>query len=229
MSDETNTTTAGTAPTGYFDQYYSDRDFRFYSWLLAKVIERAEPGPILDLGAGAGFFVEAADRWGLDCCGVEASAEGVAIARRRYPPIRLEVGNLADPLPFDTGTFGCVLLNQVIEHLPVHVGRHTLGEVHRVLRPGGMVFITSPSRFNRAEREADPTHISLYTPSGLRETVKRAGFGGYVDMNVPLPIFGTSAIGRLAVRALWRLTRAERLSSTANCIAYKPSPSDGAT
>ena len=44
----------------YFEQFYSTRDWHFYRPLLALILGHSEPGPILDVGAGTGLFIELA-------------------------------------------------------------------------------------------------------------------------------------------------------------------------
>jgi SAM-dependent methyltransferase len=214
---------SGVAPTAYFAEYYSNRDWRFYKATLAQIVRHSEPGPILDIGAGAGFLVEAAVGWGMECWGIEGSAEGIAIARERCPGINLRQHLLSEPLPFGDNSFQTVMLNQVIGHLEADMGAAVIGEIRRVLRPGGMVYIASPSRFNRRERKADPTHRHLYAPLELEALLARKGFVGVVPLNYPLEVFGGSYILRGIAYGVLRLTGWQRLSGTANCIAFRPS------
>src|SRR6266851_1002275 len=145
----------------YYEQYYSSRDWRFYRGILWDVIRYSEPGPILDVGAGTGFIVEGFLRWGIDCTGIEGSKEAVDIARKRFPQANLLQHFLSDPFPFPDQMFQTVIMNQVIEHLEPTVVENSVAESYRVLRPGGMLYVTSPSKFNQYERNADPTHINL--------------------------------------------------------------------
>src|SRR5437763_12569881 len=95
----------GVGNTHYFTLWYSARDWRFYKDLLAELILKSDPGPILDVGAGTGLLVEGATRWGLDCCGLEGSLEALALAQARFPSIRLTHHLLSEPLPFDDNSF----------------------------------------------------------------------------------------------------------------------------
>src|SRR5262245_15117592 len=118
----------------YFEHHYGARDWRVYSDLLAFVITHSNPGPILDLGAGTGLFLDAAARWGLTCVGVEGSPDAIELARSRTPEIHLIHHILPEPLPFSTASFQTVLMNQVIEHLAPETAREVLDECYRVLR-----------------------------------------------------------------------------------------------
>jgi ubiquinone/menaquinone biosynthesis C-methylase UbiE len=213
----------GIAPAGYFEKYYANRDWRFYRRVLAIALELSEPGPILDVGAGVGFLVEAAQRWGLKCEGIDGSEEAVRIGRARFPDLRLRFHALSDPLPYGDESFQTVILNQVIEHLEAGLAEAVLDEIYRVLRPGGMALVASPSRFDRSPESFDPTHVRLYTPKELAELLGAAGFAGVQPFDSPRAFFGRSRLGTGLSTGILRLTGWQRLSASANCIAYKPS------
>jgi SAM-dependent methyltransferase len=50
----------------------------------------------------------------------------------------------SDRFPYEGGTFAVVLFCEILEHLPVDP-IHALAEIHRVLRPGGMLVLTTPN------------------------------------------------------------------------------------
>lgn len=76
---------------------------------------------------GGGFSV-----WGGDL-GPHARGQG-------FPRVELD---LRDPLPFETATFDGVLHAEGIEHLDAQVA--ALSEMARVLRPGGVLIVTTPN------------------------------------------------------------------------------------
>jgi SAM-dependent methyltransferase len=218
---------AGVGPAGYHETWYGAREWRFYRGIVADVVALSEPGPILDVGAGAGLFVEAARRWGLSCVGVEGAADAIALAERRCPGLALHHHLLSEPLPFPDASFQTAIWNQVIEHLEPGVAERALRESRRVLRPGGALLVYSPSRANRAERDADPTHVHLYAPAELRDLLLRVGFERIVARDAALEVFGRSRAGRLLAHALFRATAWQRLAATANCVAYAPGAAAG--
>ncbi len=212
----------GIASAAYFAQFYSSRDWRFYKRILSKIISVSDPGPILDCGAGCGYLVEACHRWGLKCVGLEGSEAGVKIARSRCPDIEIRQLHLSEPFPFENGFFTAAILNQVIEHLEPPVADNCVREIYRVLQPGGALLVFSPSRFNRRERLADPTHLNMYSPSELRSFLSSKGFIGITPADSFLHLLGDSRLALRIMSVLFRVVRWERLSATANCIAYKP-------
>lgn len=80
------------------------------------------------------------------------------------------------PYPFADGAFDAVILNHVIEHL-ADIPR-TIVEVHRLLRPGGQAWITTP-HFTAAHSWVDPTHrfhlsvqsFNAFTTQGLFDMI----------------------------------------------------------
>ena len=73
-------------------------------------------------------------------------------------------------IPVEDGRFDHVVCTQVLEHLP-EPGR-ALAEFHRVLKPGGRLWLTAPLFY--AEHE-QPYDFFRYTQFGLRRLLEDAG------------------------------------------------------
>jgi SAM-dependent methyltransferase len=144
------------------------------------------------------------------------------MARQRRPDLPLRHHRLSQRFPFDDASFGVAFFNQVIEHLEPETGRHAVQEIHRVLRPGGMLLLFSPSRFNEKERREDPTHIHMYTPTELQGMLRNAGFNRIEPLDEPLTLLGPSALGRRLMNRIFKLAPWDRLSASANVRAFKP-------
>ena len=67
----------------------------------------------------------------------------VALDLRRTPLV--DVMARGEQLPFQEGYFDIVLCTQVLEYIPD--SRQAISEMHRVLRPGGMLLISAPAIF----------------------------------------------------------------------------------
>jgi SAM-dependent methyltransferase len=115
-------------------QAYEDNG-AFVHELAARVLEWLAPQQgeeILDLGCGDGQLSKRLATGGATVRGVDASPEMVESARSRG--VAAEQGN-AEALPFDDARFDAVFSNAVLHW--VHDQDAMMGEVRRVLRPGG--------------------------------------------------------------------------------------------
>ncbi len=94
---------------------------------------------VLDAACGPGYAAAAAADRGADALGVDFSSEMVQEARRRYPGLEFQEGDAEDLFCSDS-SFDAVISNFGM----LHFGRpeRALGEIHRVLRPGGRVAFT---------------------------------------------------------------------------------------
>jgi ubiquinone/menaquinone biosynthesis C-methylase UbiE len=115
--------------------------------MLADMAGRLEGLRLLDLGAGMGGFAVAAALAGARVTACEynpAYCRIVELRAARYT-LRLPVFNAAgEGLPFPSGSFDAVTAWDVLEH--VQDPRAVLGEIARVLRPGGHALITAINR-----------------------------------------------------------------------------------
>lgn len=105
--------------------------------------ENTFDGPTLDVGTGIGANLTALSS-GAQCVGSDISFSALSRAKRLGP---VTVADGAQ-LPFRSGTFGSALCTEVLEH--VDDPSAVLGEIARVLRPGGLLFVTTPNYANLA-------------------------------------------------------------------------------
>jgi SAM-dependent methyltransferase len=155
-------------------------------WLaqeLGAVIPRGEW--CLDIGCGTG---EAMDTLGTlltpegrgsgdlvgAVAGTDLSSHVLGHVRRRDPATRI-MRSLATQLPFADACAGSVVSMCVIEHLDDDLG--ALREYHRVLRPGGAIFVSVPSyQWLWGLHDDLAAHRRRYSARQLVATVEEAGF-----------------------------------------------------
>ncbi len=120
--------------TGLFNAYYARPAM---IELAGDVAGRS----ILDAGCGAGpLAADLIDR-GAQVTGFDSSPAMVALARRRLgDDATVLVADIAAPLPFRTGEFDDVVASLVLHYLEDWSG--PLGELHRVLKPGGRLILS---------------------------------------------------------------------------------------
>jgi ubiquinone/menaquinone biosynthesis C-methylase UbiE len=96
---------------------------------------------ILDLGCGTGRHAVYLTQNGFEVCGCDSSATALRIARGILPEVqfqRCDVGSL----PYRDRSIDGVFCHAVIQHGTVATIRKTITEIHRVLRRGGVLFLT---------------------------------------------------------------------------------------
>jgi len=162
---------------------------RMQRWLLRRhynlrcqVVRRAGPtgGRLLDIGCATGNFVQALGhdrRW--QCLGSDLSRQALAVARRQGLMVWCSSGETACLAP---ESCDIVTLWEVIEHLPDP--RAMLADIHRVLRPGGLLVLSTP---NSASVQARlwrqywagwevPRHLQVFSLATLRRLLVETGF-----------------------------------------------------
>jgi SAM-dependent methyltransferase len=136
-------------------------------------------GALVDLGCWVGFLLaEARDR-GWRTLGVEPSEFASAYARERLKLDVLTADLMTAPVP--DGEWDAVVLGDVIEHLP-RPG-DALDRIAKLLRPGGVVYMTLPDAGSRLARlmgarwwSVLPTHLQYFTRDSMAALLRRHGF-----------------------------------------------------
>ena len=97
---------------------------------------------LLDLGCGHATLLERVVDEAVDTHGIDPDV--AALGRNRT--VRHRVAATAEALPYAAGSFDVVVSAWVLEH--VDEPSLVFGEVHRVLRPGGVVVSLTPNALN---------------------------------------------------------------------------------
>lgn len=126
-----------------------------YTSLLDKVASAAlsmKPESILDAACGTGnlavFLKRHCESRMPDISCVDASAAMLSAAKRKYSdlPAEFAQASLDDPLPFRDKSFDCIVSVNTL--YAVRSPDQTLSEFSRVLKPGGMVVLSTPRQGN---------------------------------------------------------------------------------
>ena len=124
--------------------------YRFAERFAAKLGEWAR---ILDAGCGTGYGT-AELAGAASVTGTDIAAEAVEYARSRYGGERVRfVRSACETLPFGDAAFDLVVAFEVIEHLDRW--EDLLSEAKRVLKPGGVLLVSTPNRDYYAESRGD--------------------------------------------------------------------------
>lgn len=124
-------------------------------------------GRLLDLGCGnqpyRSFLPPGVDYIGLDYPPTRAAL---------HPRVRPEVYGDARNLPFADRSFDAALCFQVLEH--VDRPEAVIREIRRILKPGGLAFLSAPFCYNL---HMEPYDFYRFSPYGLKGLLEKNGFG----------------------------------------------------
>jgi 2-polyprenyl-3-methyl-5-hydroxy-6-metoxy-1,4-benzoquinol methylase len=152
---------------------------------LRQLVKPPEEVMFLDYGCGDGkYFSHLLTKRGLKA----ANVHGVEVAARRvsrcheigWANARLITSHVK--LPYPDSCFDIVNMMEVIEHIPSDRSMQTICDIRRVLRPGGMLLISTPNypikRFYDLYDAIfhgfyprffdDPTHVSRFNHRRLQ-------------------------------------------------------------
>lgn len=115
--------------------YQEAQNYQVHTEVLGRV-PRIAGQRLLDVGCGAGLFLQRAAKHGATVTGLDAASGLVAIARRRIADADIRVGEM-ETLPFAERTFDIVtgIHSFDLAYDPLTA----VEEAHRVLRPGGLI------------------------------------------------------------------------------------------
>ena len=138
--------------------------------VVRKLVARQGGGaPMLDAGCGTGLNLASLPAGSV---GIDLNPRNLALIRERLPHHPVVEGDIEN-MPFRDGTFGTVVCTEVLEHVPYP--ERALSEIRRVLRPGGVLIGSVPSRsliwklrFLSSTCPGDEPFHNEYTPAEIR-------------------------------------------------------------
>lgn len=103
---------------------------------------------VLDLGCGTGRHLVHLAAEGFEVYGLDAAPEGIKIARKWLEERNLN-GNLVihrmeEGFPYQDSFFDAIISIQAMHHNNLEKIKFIVQEIERVLKPGGLIFITVP-------------------------------------------------------------------------------------
>lgn len=179
----------------YDENYYrawitqqKNRRIRMWRNRLDRIEHRIKKGHLLDVGCGDGSFLELAKRDGWAVHGTEYSPHASQFAGKRLG-IQVFCGDLMTA-GYREAAFDVVTLWHVLEHVTDPTGH--LREIHRILKPSGLLVLAVPNvdarvmqwayriirgrplkLFSQADREV---HLYHFSPATLRASLAKTGF-----------------------------------------------------
>jgi SAM-dependent methyltransferase len=190
--------------SGYGDWPDSELTRARYREVLTEFEPYRSSGRIFEMGAGAGYFLEEAAATGWEPHGSTVGELSIQICRNKG----LDVVSAADVLAtFPEGHFDVATAFEVVEHVSNPGSEAQM--LARVLRPGGLLYCTTPN-FDSLTRRllgprwrviSYPEHLVYFTASTLANWLEPYGFR-------PLSI-GSTGISPGELRRVLRQRRGE--------------------
>ena len=174
-------------------------------WYVNRFVENVATSlptgsSILDAGAGESIYKKF-----FSHCNYKAI--DLAVGESRWNYANLDYVGFLHEMPIENEMFDAVLCTQVLEHL--EWPRESVKEMHRVIKPGGKLYMTVPMAQNEHQV---PYDFFRYTSYGLESICKHAGFN-----NIKITPFGG-----MWVRWAFELPRAMSIFPSAGIRSKKP-------
>ncbi|MBU1246933.1 class I SAM-dependent methyltransferase [Patescibacteria group bacterium] len=147
-------------------------------------------GNNLDYGCGAGYLMDYLFTEGIACWGLDSSQKSLSVIEEKFKDNKLFKGGiLTDGLPnknIEDNTFDFLFSLETIEHILPEKLKSTLGEMRRILKKGGYIFISTPSNENLDKYKVicpdcaaifhRVQHLNFFSKEKLSKIMQKVGF-----------------------------------------------------
>jgi ubiquinone/menaquinone biosynthesis C-methylase UbiE len=180
----------------YNSEYYSERTRKSKKHMMRYIkFLRKGHQKLLDVGCGEGHYVRDAIEEGIDAYGIDISSYALENALDTVKE-RISFGSITQ-IPFADYEFDVMTAFDVIEHIHPKDTLKAVAEIRRVLKPGGIVIMTTPSS-SFGDWVSDLTHINVRPPKFWRLILEEHDFQVqlfyvpsflkyYLKKRIPLP------------------------------------------
>ncbi len=187
--EDTRTTAARTHFDRWSQTYEQDSAARWLREVQTQALAALALNPddvLLDVGCGTGAAVRDAAPNVRRAVGFDLSPGMIDQARDRaraagLDNVEFRLGDVSGALPFEDGAFTALVCTTAFHHFPRPV--ETVGEMSRVLAPGGRLVIADANRRHPAVfaldlvlRVAQASHAGFRSPARLMRDLCAAGF-----------------------------------------------------
>ncbi len=174
-----------------FFEDFANRNVQFFDFFLPKMLEKLlenlKKFSLIDVGCGDGTFIYAMYHKGLlknskKIVGVDMSKNRINRLKSNLPFVKGIVADAQNLRPIKNSSFDIAICSQIIEH--VIDDRKMLKEMHRVLKSGGHLYISTVVKkgygfwiYWKGGFRLDPTHVKEYkNPEEFLNLLKKSGF-----------------------------------------------------
>ncbi len=150
-----------------------------YNEILDQMEKYRKNNRIMDIGCGAGYFLDEAQKRGWEVYGTEYSERLINLLSEKNITIHAGALNTSN---YQDDYFDVITSFEVIEH--INTPASEVNKIHQLLRKGGLIYLTTPnfnsllrlrlkSKYNVIQY---PEHLSYFTPKTLRKLFDSNGF-----------------------------------------------------
>ncbi|OGH33369.1 MAG: hypothetical protein A3A47_03935 [Candidatus Levybacteria bacterium RIFCSPLOWO2_01_FULL_37_20] len=133
---------------------------------------------VLDVGCWTGQLEHLAYKSAKKMVGIDTNQQAIAFAKKNLPDVKFILAR-AEKLPFSNSYFDTVLLIGVIEHVPKGSEKEVLRQIHRVLKPGGILILSTDNK-NLLSIIFDPAYFLIghrhYSMKEISKMLTETGF-----------------------------------------------------
>jgi SAM-dependent methyltransferase len=150
---------------------------------LCKLHPQQPGAKVLDVGCGQGVALEIFRDAGLDPLGITLGADAEVCRAKGLNVREMDFAFL----DFPDESFDLAWCRHAIEHSVFPF--FTLSELHRILKPGGVLYLEVPAPDTSCRHQTNPNHYSVLGKSMWGELIIRSGFpqSRCVDLNFDVP------------------------------------------
>jgi ubiquinone/menaquinone biosynthesis C-methylase UbiE len=161
---------------------------------LIKDFTKGDNIKILDLGCGEGHLTDVIKKENnsYDVYGLDYAISAIDYAVDKFKNIDFIVADAYKP-PYEDNYFDVVVCNNIWEHVPDPLS--LLSKISRVMKPGGLLIISTPSRYRFGNtlrilagvgtKFVSKLHVTEYSIGQVKEQLN---YGGYEVVKVYSPI-----------------------------------------
>lgn len=133
------------------------------------------PIDMLDAGCGTGYNIQHYEKLGHRVFSFDISEDAMAGVRKRG--VRRVCRASVTHIPYRSESFDLVTSFEVVDQLKPDGAAEAFRELHRVLKPGGSLYIRLPAfEWMRSSHDEDIATAHRYTRTELRNMLRQAGF-----------------------------------------------------
>lgn len=160
-----------------YDEYMEigDNWVKTFTKRLKQIAPYKSAGRALDIGCGPGYFLTAAQKLGFDVHGLDPSDYIVEMGQKTWGD-RMRLG-LIESADYPSESFDLVVAFDTFEH--IYDPKKFLSAIHRVLKPGGVLAITTPDPTSALAKVSGqnwvsfklPEHVFYWSPETIRNVL----------------------------------------------------------